>query len=88
MNPRKEKTLEELLNLIKEKGSSLKFDLDIPDAFKNNKAIIASILEHTSLDTEKLPKEALNDREILCMILKKRPWDFEVFPEWAKDDVK
>ena len=62
MNPIKEKTLEELLNLIKEKGRPLKFNLDIPDAFKGNKAIIASILEHTSLDTEKLPKEALNDR--------------------------
>jgi len=82
----KEKSLEEVLALIKEKGYQLDFDVDVPIEFKGNTEVIASIMEHGSLDFDKLPESAKNDRQVLILIANKSSGEFSNFPEWAKDD--
>ena len=82
----KTKTLTEVLTLIKEKGYQLDFDIDVPDEFKGNTEVIASIMEHSSLDFDKLPESARNDRQVLILIANKESGKFPEFPEWAKDD--
>jgi len=82
----KTKTLAEVLTIIKEKGYQLDFDVDVPIEFKGNTYVIASIMEHSSLDFDKLPESAKNDRQVLILIANKSSWKFSNFPEWAKDD--
>ena len=82
----KTKTLAEVLDLIKEKGYQLDFDVDVPDEFKGNIEVIRCILENGNLDFEKLPDTAKNDKQLLTMIAKEKSYEFENFPVWAKDD--
>jgi hypothetical protein len=82
----KKKTLTEVLNLIKEKRYQLDFDIDIPDEFKGDTEVIACIMEHGSLDFDKLTESVRNDRQVLILIANKAPGEFTNFPEWAKDD--
>ena len=82
----KTKTLTEVLTLIKEKGYQLDFDIDVPDEFKGNTEVLASIMEHGNLDFDKLPESARNDRQVLILIANKSSVEFSNFPEWAKDD--
>ena len=82
----KTKTLAEVLTIIKEKGYQLDFDVDVPIEFKGNTDVIASIMEHSSLDFDKLPESAKNDRQVLILIANKSSGEFSNFPKWAKDD--
>jgi hypothetical protein len=82
----KAKTITEVLTLIKEKGYQLDFDIDVPDQFKGNREVIASIMEHGSLDFDKLPEFARNDKQLLMLIANKESGEFSNFPDWAKDD--
>lgn len=82
----KTKTLAEVLALIKEKGYQLDFDIDVPDEFKGNAEVVASIMEHGRLDFEKLPDTVKNDKHLLLLIVKERSFEFKKFPDWAKDD--
>lgn len=82
----KTKILTEVLTLIKEKGYQLDIDIDVPDEFKGNTEVLASIMEHGSLDFDKLPESARNDRQVLILIANKSSGEFSNFPEWAKDD--
>jgi len=80
------KTLEEVLDLIKEKRYQLNYDVDVPEEFQANREVILSIMEHSSLDFEKLPDTVKNDRQILMLIAKEEPRKLNKFPDWAKDD--
>jgi hypothetical protein len=63
-------TISEVLTLIKEKGYQLDFDVDIPNEFKGNREVIASIIEHGSLNFDKLPESARNDKQLLMLKMK------------------
>ncbi len=80
-------TLQEVFDLIAQKTYQLNFDIDIPDAFKANSDVLSAILEHSSLDFEKLPDSAKNDRAVLMLFASKKSYDFQYFPDWAKDDA-
>ena len=82
----KTKTLSEVLDLIKEMGYQLDYDMDVPDEYKGNTEVIMCILENGNLDFEKLPDTIKNDKEILMFIAKKDSSEFSNFPDWAKDD--
>jgi hypothetical protein len=82
----KAKTIAEVLTLIKEKGYHLEFDIDVPDEFKGNTEIIASIMEQGRLEFDKLPESARNDKQLLMLIANKESSEFSNFPDWAKDD--
>ena len=80
------KTLEEVLDLIKEKRYQLNYDVDVPEEFQANREVILSIMEHSSLDFEKLPDTVKNDKHLLLLIAKEKSYEFKNFPDWAKDD--
>ena len=82
----KTKTLTEVLALIKEKRYQLDFDIDVPDELKGNTEVILSIMEHGSLDFDKLTESARNDKQLLMLIANKESSEFSNFPDWAKDD--
>lgn len=79
-------TISEVLTLIKEKGYQLDFDVDISNEFKGNREVIASIIEHSSLNFNKLPDSARNDKQLLMLIANKESSEFSNFPDWARDD--
>jgi len=86
MAKEKKQTKEEVLEVIKEKRYQLDFDIDIPDEFKGDTAIIETILEHGSIDFAKLPDNTKNNKDILKLIISESAWEFKNFPDFARDD--
>jgi len=86
MAQEKKQTKKEVVEIIKEKGYQLKFDIDIPEEYRSDKDIIGAIIEHGSIDFDKLPDSAKNNREILILIASDSAWSFRSFPDSAKDD--
>ena len=82
----KRKSMQEVLNLIKEKRYELDFDIDVPDELKGNTDVIKCILENGNLDFEKLPDAVKNQKQLLMLIAEEKSYEFENFPDWAKDD--
>lgn len=80
------KTQEEVVELIKEKRYQLDFDLDIPDEFKTNREVLATVLEHGNLPIAKLSEDLFKDREFLKLLVEKCANSFGEFPEWVRDD--
>ena len=80
----KEKTLTEVLDLIKE--NEIRFYNDVPDKFKGNMDVINCILKNGILIFKEMPDIIKNDKEFLMMIAKEKSYEFENFPDWARDD--
>tara|TARA_B100000886_G_C20423728_1_gene492868 strand:+ start:291 stop:2339 length:2049 start_codon:yes stop_codon:yes gene_type:complete len=86
MATERKKTKSEVLEIIKEKGYQLKFDIDVPIEFRSDIHIIRAILKYGSVDFDKLPDSAKHDKDILKLILSESSWSFRDFHDLAKDD--
>jgi hypothetical protein len=90
-NKMKDKTpsQQEVIDLVKEKGYSLDFDLDIPSEFKGNIEVLTAVLEHgnsmTRIPLGKISEDIFKNRDFLKLLVEKRH-DFAEFPEWVRDD--
>jgi hypothetical protein len=81
---------QEVIDLVKEKGYSLDFDLDIPSEFKGNIEVLTAVLEHgnsmTMIPLEKISEDIFKNRDFLKLLVDKRASYFGEFPEWVRDD--
>jgi hypothetical protein len=81
-----ENSLQETINLIKEKRYTLNYLSDIPEHLQDDSEVIKAIIEHGSLDYDLLPVSAKNNKEVLFCIIEDNGYYFRNFPDWAKDD--